>query len=145
MKNNYFLSCILGGVCMIISCSNDTEIKNEIPVSIGLSSHEILFTEVKDSVTLTAERPWYIEHIYNKNSNEYVYEMSQDNNAQEISSGALRGVKISADGLIIRKYNDHHVDFFDNGMLPTDTFSVFCRLAPFNHYSESIMITKRKE
>lgn len=137
-----FLLSVIVSLC---SCSNDLDISEDLPKSIGLSAHEIEFSTEVDSIALTAPGPWFIEHICDETTKEYVYRAGQTEGTKSIGKGALRGTEIQTTGLIIRKFNDHHIEFIDNGMLPTDTFSVFCRLAPFNHYSESIMITKRKE
>lgn len=137
-----FILCAFG---FFASCSNDLDVNRFIPKIIDLSTHEIGFSEETDSVAVTAAISWYIGYIYNESTKEYVYKISPDNKTKTIGKGALRGSEFKINGLTIREYNDHHAEFLDDGMLPTDTFTVCCQYTPMGYRPEFITITKRKD
>ena len=137
-----FILCAFG---FFASSSNDLDVNRFIPKIIDLSTHEIGFSEETDSVAVTAAISWYIGYIYNESTKEYVYKISPDNKTKTIGKGALRGSEFKINGLTIREYNDHHAEFLDDGMLPTDTFTVCCQYTPMGYRPEFITITKRKD
>lgn len=119
------------------SCSNDVDIPR-LHKDFGFPTHEVVFHEVGDSITLSASISWVATLVYNKTTdNRYT--------PNPVTADAFRGPQwhqeIEVDGLKIIKRNSCDVTLINKGIQEGETLFLSCTSDFVSYNIEEIKIT----
>lgn len=135
MKRYILNSLLCAG--LFSSCSNDVDVPR-LHEDLGFPTHEVVFHEVGDSITLSASISWVATLVYNKTSDTRY-------TPNPVTADAFRGTQwcqeIEADGLKLVKRNSCDVTLINEGIQEGETLILSCTSDFVSHNIEEIKIT----